>query len=203
MKLGSPAFLGGASAAGISAAAGGYYVMNSHGTTIKEQLKDRKFIPSSDDALWTEEFKSDSANMKISIEALKDATDFDGGSKLKSWCESQMELDSKKNSKSLELVEKYCLIRDLSSQLSRQNKTLLVGSDSKEAWNATYSKRKTKTSTRADVGLQGTNWTEDTDLPIIKSWCDENSKKEFSVSSQKDIYPKLVSWCTKEAANEQ
>ncbi|AEW45776.1 hypothetical protein MHC_04600 [Mycoplasma haemocanis str. Illinois] len=203
MKVGLPALLGGTSAVGISVAAGGYYVMNSHGLTIKERLKGKKFIPSSDSALWTEEFKSDSANIKSSIPDLKDATDTNGGEKLKSWCESQMELDSKKNPKSLELVEKYCLVRDLSSQLSRQNKTLLSGNGSQAEWTATYNKRKTKTSTRTDVGLQGTNWDESTDLPTIKSWCDENSKKEFSTSTQKDIYPKLVSWCTKEAASEQ
>ncbi|CBY93181.1 hypothetical protein HF1_11730 [Mycoplasma haemofelis str. Langford 1] len=203
MKLGTSLLLGGASATGAAAAAGGYYVLSSKEPTIKEELKSKKFIPFSDSSQWDEEFKSDSTNIKASIKALEGATDNNGGSKLKEWCESQMELDAKKHSKSLELVSKYCLIRDLASQLSRKGKTLLSSNSSESEWKATYSKRQNKSTSRAEVNLTGSAWTETTDLPLIRKWCEDNSKKDFLASNKNDIYSKLENWCTKEAASEQ
>ncbi|AEW45772.1 hypothetical protein MHC_04580 [Mycoplasma haemocanis str. Illinois] len=199
MKSVTVLLLGGASATGVAAAAGGYYVLTSKNPTIKERFKNRKFIPAEDSKQWTEEFKSDSANIKASIEALKNATDENGGSKLKDWCESQMELDSVKNPNSLELAGKYCLIRDLASQLSRTGKTLLTNSGSDTEWKNTYDKRKNKTTTRSDVGLIGDNWDntkQEEDLPKIKEWCEGISKEDFLASETK--YDKLHKWCTKE-----
>ncbi|AEW45792.1 hypothetical protein MHC_04680 [Mycoplasma haemocanis str. Illinois] len=202
MKPASLLLLGGASATG-AAVAGGYYFVNSKGSTIKDELKDRTFISSTDIAQWDEEFKSDSKKIKESIKELADATDSNGGIKLKNWCESQMELDAKKHPKSLELVGKYCLIRDLSSQISRKGKTLLGNNSPESEWKATYSKRQQKQTSRSEVNLSGSSWAETTDLPLIKQWCDDIGKKEFLASNKGDFYSKLESWCTKEAASEE
>ncbi|AEG73474.1 hypothetical protein MHF_1236 [Mycoplasma haemofelis Ohio2] len=112
-----------------------------------------------------------------------------------------MELDSKKNQESLKLVEKYCLIRDLASQLSRKGKTLLTSSSLATDWNNTYTKRKNKSTARADVGLDGANWDntqQETDLKKIKEWCEGTSKQDFLASEDK--YEKLHKWCTKDGA---
>ncbi|AEG73468.1 hypothetical protein MHF_1230 [Mycoplasma haemofelis Ohio2] len=187
--------LGGAGAASASAA-GGYYAFSSKGVTIGEELKNKRFISTDNSAQWTEEFKSDKENIQKSIEDLKDATDSNGGSKLKDWCQKQLKLDAKKNPQSLELVGKYCLIRDLASQLFRNKKTLLASGASE--WAATYQKRKTKTTDRAAIGLSG-QWVEnqqEADLVKIKEWCLDTSKQDFLASDNDTKYNKLIKWCT-------
>ncbi|CBY93153.1 hypothetical protein HF1_11450 [Mycoplasma haemofelis str. Langford 1] len=194
--------LGGAGAASASAA-GGYYAFSSKVVTIGEALKNKRFIPTDNSNQWTEEFKSDKENIQKSIGDLKDATDSNGGSKLKDWCQKQLKLDAKKNPQSLELVGKYCLIRDLDSQLSRNKKTLLTGDAS--GWAETYKKRKDKKTDRAAIGLSG-QWVEnqqEADLVKIKEWCSDTSKQDFLASDNNDKYTKLLKWCTKEGAQEE
>ncbi|CBY93162.1 hypothetical protein HF1_11540 [Mycoplasma haemofelis str. Langford 1] len=203
MKLGSSLLLGGASA--TSAAAGGYYFLSSKGAIIKEELKSFKLISNLDASAqvkqWQEEFKSDQESIKKAIPTLKDvSTPEDGGKKLGEWCSSQMDLDSKKHSDTFELVKKYCLIRDLSSQLKRNNKSVLgKGQDSE--WKAVYQQRKSKKSTRADVGITDTNWPTNNDkdaeeLLVIQAWCEKTEKEDFLASDNNSKYDKLLKWCT-------
>ncbi|CBY93144.1 hypothetical protein HF1_11360 [Mycoplasma haemofelis str. Langford 1] len=203
MKLGNAVLLGGASVTGASAAAGGYYALKPKGITIKEELQNRRFISESDTAQWDEEFKSDKENIKAVIKELSGVDDKDGGIKLRDWCSKQMILEARKYSESLELVRKYCLIRDLASQLLRKGKTLLTSDSSSEDWSNTYKYRKSKSTSRADVGLNDQwasdpNTQETKDLEIIKAWCLKTSGEEFLASDKDAKYDKLHKWCTKE-----
>ncbi|CBY93147.1 hypothetical protein HF1_11390 [Mycoplasma haemofelis str. Langford 1] len=191
--------LGGAGAASASAA-GGYYAFSSKGITIKEALKDEQFIPEGDTAQWGEEFKSDKENIKAAIKELSGVDDNDGGIKLRDWCKQKMTLASEKNPQSLELVRKYCLIRDLASQLLRTGKNLLTEGSLESDWKATYTKRKSKANTRGDIGLAGDSWNETEDLVFIKSWCGTHSEEAFLASDNNSKYTKLLKWCTKEGA---
>ncbi|AEG73472.1 hypothetical protein MHF_1234 [Mycoplasma haemofelis Ohio2] len=203
MKLGTvAASLGGASAA--SAAAGGYYLYSKDTpVSIREALKDSKLISTlSGEALtkqWQEEFKSAKDDIKRDIRDLKDFTaEDDGGKKLESWCLKQMDLDSKKHDDTLQLVKKYCLVRDLASQLKRNNKSL-IGKSQSDAWGAVYEKRKSGKSTRADIGLSGADWPESKqteELPVIQKWCEDTIKESFLASEDK--YNKLLKWCTED-----
>ncbi|AEW45760.1 hypothetical protein MHC_04520 [Mycoplasma haemocanis str. Illinois] len=191
--------LGGTGIASASAV-GGYYVFRPKAITIKQALKHKKFILESDIRQWEEEFKSDKENIKSEIKELNGVDDKDGPTQLKSWCKQQMNLDLEKNPQSLELVKKYCLIRDLASQLLRTGKNLLTGSSSEEDWKSTYTKRKAKTNTRGDIGLTGSEWKETEDLEFIKSWCGIHSKEDFLASDNNSKYTQLLKWCTKEGA---
>ncbi|AEW45766.1 hypothetical protein MHC_04550 [Mycoplasma haemocanis str. Illinois] len=195
--------LGGAGVT-CASAAGGYYVFSSKELTIEEEFSNRRFIPLDNGDQWIEEFKSDKENIKKSIGELKDATDENGGTQLRDWCQRQMKLNAKKNLKSFELVGKYCLIRDLASQLSRNKKTLLTDTSLASDWTSTYQKRKDKNTDRAGVGLseQWTNAQQDADLTKIKGWCSDTSKGDF-LASDKEKYTNLLKWCTKEGAQEE
>ncbi|CBY93151.1 hypothetical protein HF1_11430 [Mycoplasma haemofelis str. Langford 1] len=205
MKLGTAAAsIGGASAAS-AAAVGGYHYLSQKETviSIREALKDAKLISTlTGDALtkqWVTEFKSAQNDIKEKIQELKSVTsEEDGGKKLESWCLKQMDLDSKKHSETLELVKKYCLIRDLASQLSR-NKKVLLGKSQQSEWSALYKKHKGSSATRADVGLTGETWSENKEndeLPVIQNWCEGTSKQDFLASDNDTKYNKLIKWCT-------
>ncbi|CBY93163.1 hypothetical protein HF1_11550 [Mycoplasma haemofelis str. Langford 1] len=211
MKLGTvAASLGGASAASV-AAAGGYHYLSSKNAivSIKESLKGSRLIsdlPSSSlTKQWQEEFKSAKEDISRDIEDLKGVTEeVDGGKKLESWCSRQMDLDSAKNADVLALVKKYCLVRSVSSQLSRNKKTLLgSGDEEKSKWQATYKKREERKTDRKDMGLQDA-WNgkqEDKDLPKIKEWCSNHQDNDFIATE--DLYTKLLKWCTVEGATEE
>ncbi|AEW45829.1 hypothetical protein MHC_04865 [Mycoplasma haemocanis str. Illinois] len=203
--INSLVFLG--SVGGISAGAyltQGYWMPSKKFKSIKDSLEEKKFISStlSGNSLikqWEEEFESD----KAAIEALLKVGSLDkvaGGVALSKWCADQMTLDSEKNKGILENVKKYCLIRDISSQLKRKSKLLLDSSHTSE-WKTTYDKRKSASEKRSDVGLTDENtWNEGDDLSKIKEWCSRNSEQEFLVSEQgtSDLYTKVLKWCTKE-----
>ncbi|AEW45770.1 hypothetical protein MHC_04570 [Mycoplasma haemocanis str. Illinois] len=205
MKLGVVvASIGGAGVAAV----GGYHYWPSNSVfiSIKDALKDSRLISDLPQASlvkqWQEEFKSAKGDIAKDIEELKGVTeDVDGGKKLEAWCSSKMNLDSKKNGDTLKLVKKYCLIRDLSSQLKRTNKSLLDKSQSGE-WEAVYKKRQEGKSVRADVGLSDTNWPESKqseELSTIQKWCEDTSKEDFLASNEK--YNKLLKWCTVDGKN--
>ncbi|AEW45764.1 hypothetical protein MHC_04540 [Mycoplasma haemocanis str. Illinois] len=200
MKLGiAVSLIGGASAAG------GYYYLSHKEipVSIRSSLKDFKLISTlTGDSLtkqWVAEFKSAKDDIKSEIEELKDvAGDDEGGRKLESWCSKQMDLEAKKYPETFELVKKYCLIRDLSSQISRNKKTLLRPDQSSE-WTSLYQKKKSGTATRADVGLGGTTWEADKEkdeLPTIQNWCNKTSRESFLASDNDSKYNKLIEWCT-------
>ncbi|CBY93179.1 hypothetical protein HF1_11710 [Mycoplasma haemofelis str. Langford 1] len=205
MKLGTvAASLGGASAASV-AAAGGYHYLSSKNPSIQEVLKDSKLISGlSSDAVtkqWEEEFESAKTNIKTLI-GFNSEDKAEGGKALAKWCNDQMSLDSVKNEDVLKNVKNYCLVRSVSSQLSRLGKTLLGSSHTTE-WTTTYKKRKTQQTPRTDVGLDG-NWNGDhetTELPTVKNWCSANSGKDFV--AKEGLYEKVLKWCTQEGANEQ
>ncbi|CBY93209.1 hypothetical protein HF1_12010 [Mycoplasma haemofelis str. Langford 1] len=170
--------------------------------SIRDSLKGRKLISSLvGEALtkqWEEEFESDSVAIKS---LLKDTSlvKTTGGTALSNWCSEQMPLDADKNPEILKNVEKYCLIRSVSDQLSRKGKKLLGEGD---GWNATYTKRKQRTTSRGDVGLSGewTNAQESNDLQTIKTWCSTNSAADFTDSGTDSIYTKVLKWCTADGA---
>ncbi|CBY93240.1 hypothetical protein HF1_12320 [Mycoplasma haemofelis str. Langford 1] len=203
MKITLPLLLGGA-AATSAAAFGGYHYLSSKETPIREVLKGSKLIsdlPASVRAeQWGLELESDLENIKKSIPELKVISGKeDGIQKLSAWCSKSMELDSQKNEEVLSLAKKYCLIRNIESQLSRKGLTLL-GEDG-EKWKATYNARKgSQKSKRSDVGLKG-EWkdsNEEQDLATIKSWCASTREKDFLASDKEDLYVKSVMWCTEE-----
>ncbi|AEW45139.1 hypothetical protein MHC_01365 [Mycoplasma haemocanis str. Illinois] len=154
---------------------------------------------------WTEEFKSDKEEIKKLLGTSENG-DEAGGRLLKKWCESHISKDYSQTYKDLDKVEKYCLLRTIQSQLSR-NKKKLLGMDSSDdgEWEATYSKRKSTTnlSPRSQIkGLEG-QWngdTKDKDLPIIKSWC-ANGVKDLFLANKKEAYTTVENWCTKEGAS--
>ncbi|AEG73521.1 hypothetical protein MHF_1285 [Mycoplasma haemofelis Ohio2] len=172
--------------------------------SIRDSLKGRKLISSFvGEALtkqWEEEFDSDAENIKT---LLKDTSlvKTTGGTALSKWCSEQMPLDADKNPEILKNVEKYCLIRSVSDQLSRKGKKLL-GEGDQDGWSKTYKKRKEKSTNRAEVGLQET-WKEDqesNELPTIKTWCSANSAADFTDSGADSIYTKVLKWCTEDGA---
>ncbi|AEG73476.1 hypothetical protein MHF_1238 [Mycoplasma haemofelis Ohio2] len=207
MKLGTvAASLGGASAASAAAVGGYHYILKKDTSiSIRDALKESKLISSlpSESLVkqWQEEFKSDQENIKNSISILKDAsTPEEGGRRLGEWCSSQMDLDSKEHSSIFELVKKYCLVRDLSSQLKRNKKSVL-GKDQESEWKAVYQQRKTQQSTRADVGITDATWPSNNDkdaeeLLVIQAWCEKTEKEEFLASDNNSKYDKLLKWCT-------
>ncbi|AEG73553.1 hypothetical protein MHF_1317 [Mycoplasma haemofelis Ohio2] len=205
MKLGlAAASIGGASAVSV-AAAGGYHFFSSRNESIQEALKNVRLISSlTGDALikqWQEEFESDKKDIKPLIGFTSDDKE-GGGRALAKWCNDQMSLDSVKHPEGLKNVKSYCLIRTVSSHLSRHNKTLLNESNVTE-WQATYNQRKTKKTPKADIGMENDDWSADNytkELPTVKTWCSTNSVKDFLASE--DLYTRVLKWCTKEGATE-
>ncbi|AEW45790.1 hypothetical protein MHC_04670 [Mycoplasma haemocanis str. Illinois] len=204
MKLGVvAASLGSVSVASVAAVGGYYYI--SKNLSIQEALKNEKLISSlSVDSVtkqWEEEFESSKTSIK-SIIGFNSDDKVEGGKALAKWCNDQMSLDSVKNEGVLNNVRNYCLVRSVSSQLSRLGKTLLGTSNTTE-WSTTYKKRKTQKTPRTDVGLSG-EWNGDhetQELPTVKNWCSSNSEKDFV--SKEGLYEKVLKWCTKDGANEQ
>ncbi|AEW45778.2 hypothetical protein MHC_04610 [Mycoplasma haemocanis str. Illinois] len=174
--------------------------------SIEEALKGRRLISSlPENSLtkqWEAEFESASNEIKnlLGNNSLNAQT---GGVELSKWCSSKMSLNVDENMDVFKNVEKYCLIRSISSQLARKQKTLLKEEQADE-WKSTYKKRQDTTSKRADVGLSGDNWTENDDLSKVKAWCTSNSEQEFLASQEgtDSMYSKVLKWCTKEGANE-
>ncbi|AEW45806.1 hypothetical protein MHC_04750 [Mycoplasma haemocanis str. Illinois] len=173
--------------------------------SIADSLEGRKLISSLvGEALtkqWEEEFESDVENIKT---LLRDSSlvKTTGGRILSKWCSEQMLLDADKNPEILKNVEKYCLIRSVSDQLSRKGKKLL-GDGDQDGWSKVYKKRKEKSTNRAEVGLQEV-WKEDQEskeLPIIKEFCSTNSSADFIDSGANSIYSKVLKWCTSDGAN--
>ncbi|AEW45782.1 hypothetical protein MHC_04630 [Mycoplasma haemocanis str. Illinois] len=171
---------------------------------IEDSLKGRKLISSiaNPKKQWEAEFESAEQEIK-SLLGDTSLNKENGGVKLSEWCDSKMSLDVDKNLDVLKNVEKYCLIRNISSQLSRKGKSLLKV-DSEDGWSSTYQKRKGDSSNRGDVALTNTaNWdgaNETNDIKEVKKWCSENSDKEFlaSESEANSLYTKVLKWCTKE-----
>ncbi|AEW45795.1 hypothetical protein MHC_04695 [Mycoplasma haemocanis str. Illinois] len=175
--------------------------------TIANALQNRRLISSlqtSDLAKqWEEEFESDQETLKkllgdSSLDKSK------GGKALSEWCDGKMSLDVDKNKEIFKNVEKYCLIRSVASQLERKQKTLLKENQEQE-WKSTYNKRKSTSSKRDDIGLNGADWNTDKeseDLPKVKEWCAANSGKDFLASDNNDIYTKVLKWCTSNGATE-
>ncbi|AEW45785.1 hypothetical protein MHC_04645 [Mycoplasma haemocanis str. Illinois] len=195
----------------------GAYLTRDHWMPLKEKefksisdaLKGRTLISSlKGDALtkqWEAEFESDKDAIK---ELLGDSTleKQQGGVKLSEWCASKMSLDVNENQSVFKNVEKYCLIRNVASQLIRNKKTLL-GAGQDTDWKSTYDKRKNTSAKREDIGLTDSNWngkTETEDLPKVKSWCASNSGGDFLASQEGEnsLYTKVLKWCTKEGATE-
>ncbi|CBY93190.1 hypothetical protein HF1_11820 [Mycoplasma haemofelis str. Langford 1] len=176
--------------------------------SIRDSLKGALISSISDSAVakkqWEAEFDSASDAIKTLLNK-NDLTTETGGKALESWCSLQMPLNSHENQEVLANVEKYCLIRSVSSQLSRKNKNLLKV-DVADGWSETYQNRKKEQSSanRTSVGLSNP-WQEGKeaeDLVVIKKWCSDNSEKEFRVSNQgtSDLYDNVLKWCTKEGA---
>nr|WP_014272261.1 hypothetical protein [Mycoplasma haemocanis] len=156
---------------------------------------------------WREEFKSDKDEIKRLLNTTEDGEE-KGGVLLKNWCDSQMKKDYLPSNKDLDKVEKYCLIRTIESQISRNKKTLLTDIEGdKSKWEATYDKRKSTTSLspRSQIaGLDG-EWkdkqnTRDTDLPIIKSWCKVKVGGFFLAKEKSTSYTSVENWCTEQGA---
>ncbi|CBY93254.1 hypothetical protein HF1_12460 [Mycoplasma haemofelis str. Langford 1] len=173
--------------------------------SIRDSLEGKKLISTTltGTALtkqWEEEFESDSDAIK-SLLNKSDLNKQTGGEALSKWCDDQMSLDAKGNEGVLAKVEKYCLVRSVSSQLSRKGKNLL-GKDNSSGWTTTYNKRKSANANRDVVGLTGgTTWTsvnEGDDISKVKTWCSENSEKDFLVSEQgnSSLYTNVLEWCT-------
>nr|WP_014272836.1 hypothetical protein [Mycoplasma haemocanis] len=207
MKIGVViASIGGASAVGVAAVGGYHYLSHKENSvSIRSSLKDFKLISTlTGEALtkqWVAEFKSATNDIKEKIEELKNVTDeAEGGRKLASWCSKQMDLDSRKYPETFELVKKYCLVRDLSSQLKRNNKSVLDRKQDSD-WKDVFQKRKTQKSTRSDVGIKDATWPtgnekDDVDLLMIQTWCENTEKEEFLASDNNSKYDKLLKWCT-------
>ncbi|CBY92322.1 hypothetical protein HF1_03140 [Mycoplasma haemofelis str. Langford 1] len=154
---------------------------------------------------WTEEFKSDKEEIKKLLGTSENG-DEAGGRLLKAWCEGHISRDYSQTYKDLGKVEKYCLLRTIQSQLSRNKKKLLTSASADDGeWEATYNKRKetTSRSPRSQIeGLEG-QWNGDTkakDLPIIKAWCSKGAQDLF-LAKKKDAYTNIENWCTKEGAD--
>ncbi|CBY93267.1 hypothetical protein HF1_12590 [Mycoplasma haemofelis str. Langford 1] len=174
--------------------------------SIEDALTGKKLISSmKGEALtkqWQEEFESDRESIKGVI-GFKDNDKENGGLALSKWCSDQMSLDFLKNQEVFKNVEKYCLIRSVSSQLSRKGKSLLADSDA-SGWSATYAKRKEKSTPREDLGLSK-DWVdnkESEELPTIKTWCSKNSKEDFIDSGENSLYIKVLKWCTSDGSKE-
>ncbi|CBY93171.1 hypothetical protein HF1_11630 [Mycoplasma haemofelis str. Langford 1] len=174
--------------------------------SIEDALKGRRLISSISDPKkqWEAEFES----AEQAIKSLLGDTSLNkenGGVKLSEWCAGKMSLDVDKNQEVFKNVEQYCLIRSVSSQLSRKGKNLLKA-DSEEGWSETYKKRKGDSSNRDDVGLtKVTDWSkadETNDIAEVKKWCSKNSDGEFLASEDEanSLYTKVLKWCTKEGA---
>ncbi|AEG73547.1 hypothetical protein MHF_1311 [Mycoplasma haemofelis Ohio2] len=195
--------LGGASVAGTTAL-GGYYYLSSDNASIQTSLKGYRLISNlSREARakqWEEELESDFSQISKDIPDLKGVSDkAAGGKKLEAWCSKQMSLNSKENSETLALVKKYCLVRSISNQLSRKGISLL--GDDEGQWKSTYGKRKSESSSRSDVNLEG-EWqsaTEEKDLPVIKSWCSSNRERDFIAADSSNLYQRVLLWCTADA----
>ncbi|AEW45195.1 hypothetical protein MHC_01645 [Mycoplasma haemocanis str. Illinois] len=153
---------------------------------------------------WEEEFKSDKLKIRalLNISEREDAL---GGDKLKEWCHGKMALKYSKDNEDLENVKKYCVIKTVKDQLSRNNKTALTDSSNESKWTSTYNQRKSTTdlTPRSQIeGLVG-EWSGSqaaVDLPIIKQWCRQNLKKNFVVKKLGDQYKVIENWCTEEGA---
>ncbi|OAL09801.1 hypothetical protein A6V39_05080 [Candidatus Mycoplasma haematobovis] len=167
--------------------------------TIKEKLSSEnfKFIPSvaNSNSQWEAEFKSDEVAIKEKLGSNADAT------ALRQWCESKYGSPST-SVKDLENVKKWCGIRDISSQLVRKNRKLLIGqtgSDVDSKWTKTIEKRKTSNSVRSKLGLEG-EWSaaKNDDKDNIKRWCSDKSKEDFLVGEE--TYKLVEAWCTEQGA---
>ncbi|AEG72708.1 hypothetical protein MHF_0432 [Mycoplasma haemofelis Ohio2] len=155
---------------------------------------------------WQEEFKSDKDEIKRLLNTAEDGEE-KGGILLKNWCDNQMKRGYSSTNGDLDKVEKYCLIRTIASQISRNKKTLLTSKeDDNSKWEATYDKRKTTSlSPRSQIaGLDG-EWkdkqnTRDADLLIIKSWCQEKASGLFLAKEKSTLYTPVENWCTEQGA---
>ncbi|CBY92396.1 hypothetical protein HF1_03880 [Mycoplasma haemofelis str. Langford 1] len=154
---------------------------------------------------WEEEFKSDIVKIRALLN-ISESEDSSGGVKLKAWCHEKMNLKYHENHDDLENVKKYCVIRTLENQLSRNSKTALTDRSDASKWSATYNKRKSTTSLTPRNQIEGLTgeWSgsqESTDLPVIKQWCRQNLKRNFIVKKLGDQYKVIENWCTVEGAN--
>lgn len=168
--------------------------------TIKEKLSSDgfKFIPSSSQAQWEAEFKSDEESIK------KILGDEATSNSLKEWCESKFDNSSINNETDLSNVKRWCLIRTISNQLGRKGKKLLVGAHEEgiEAkWDATIAKSKNdRSKDREKLGLKGAwDQVKNDDKEKIKKWCAINSESDYLVEKE-ETYELVEAWCTEEGA---
>ncbi|CBY92479.1 hypothetical protein HF1_04710 [Mycoplasma haemofelis str. Langford 1] len=199
-------------AATTGAYAGSRYLRNNK-SSVAHHLEESgyKLISSIDNSehlklQWQEEFKSDKEKIKTLI-GFSQGSDEDGGKALEAWCNINLKKEYLENSKELEGVKNYCVLRTIESQLSRDNNKKILTDDSGDntKWENTYNKRKETTtlSPRSQVGLTG-EWAQhsnskDEDLKIIKPWCKAQSKSHFLAYQQ--TYTHVNNWCTEGGAN--
>ncbi|AEW45220.1 hypothetical protein MHC_01770 [Mycoplasma haemocanis str. Illinois] len=196
----------GGAAVTTSTYAGIYYV-NRERPSVAEYLKSSGyklifFIENSDNVKlqFLEEFKSDRENIKLLI-GFTGSSDENGGKALEKWCSSKLNEEYSEHLGDLSGVKKYCVLRTIESQLSRNKKGVLSEGDASK-WDQTYEQRKKTTtlSPRSQVGLNG-DWTtpnKNTDLQTIKHWCKTQSQSYFLAHEK--IYTNVYNWCTEDGS---
>ncbi|CBY92445.1 hypothetical protein HF1_04370 [Mycoplasma haemofelis str. Langford 1] len=201
---------GAIAAATAGTAATGAYVGSTYlsGTSIANQLVKDKYTPISSISnaehsrqQWAAKFESDVQNIKTLIGFSGDDK-VQGGEALEKWCSSKLKENYSETHPSLAGIKKYCVIRNIESQLARQQASILADSDT-DKWTATYNKRKstTKRSPLSQVtGLTGSGSSQpNDDLTKIKNWC--NSKAKDSFYAYEDTYDRVYNWCTEKGAS--
>ncbi|CBY92472.1 hypothetical protein HF1_04640 [Mycoplasma haemofelis str. Langford 1] len=201
-----------AAASGIGATgayAGSLYLSNK--TTIASQLtKDGHVLISSitnkehSKQQWEAEFESDEQNIKTLI-GFNGNGKVLGGTALEEWCSSKLKENYSETYKDLKGIKSYCVVRSITSQLSRKGTSVLTESSGDSTkWSSTYGKRKTtpKKTPRSQIeGLEGT-WSqsheENKDLEKIKAWCNKKSQALFY--AHESTYDQVYNWCTEGGA---
>ncbi|OAL09781.1 hypothetical protein A6V39_04980 [Candidatus Mycoplasma haematobovis] len=165
--------------------------------TLREKLTKAnfRFIKMGEKAQWDLEFKSDETTIKQELGA-----HVTGGDKLEQECQKMLNSSSDVN---LVKAKKWCGIRSISNQLSRNKKTFLVADNSRDVeakWTATYGKRRTDVADMKKVGLTE-SWpdNENAGLAKVKEWCGKQVNVDYSVTNV-ETYEVTEAWCTEQGA---